>query len=172
MRVWMATAAVACATATPLLCQMERNDEPISYRERESKACGPSDKEVKYAAGTDKTKHPTGEQTPGKVLIYILRSSSYGPLVQTKLAVDGEWKGVNRGHNYFFFTLQPGLHFFCSQAENRSVLVLTVEAGKTYYIQQEIRYFPMKPRNQLAILDDAEGQNELAKTHPSTWTVK
>ncbi|MBZ5684784.1 MAG: hypothetical protein LAP86_07095 [Acidobacteriia bacterium] len=49
----------------------------------------------------------------------------------TKLAVDGDWKGVNRGNNYFYFTLEPGEHYFCSAAENHSVLTLKVEAGKT-----------------------------------------
>jgi hypothetical protein len=172
MRVLPGTLMLVCATAAPLLCQIENNDEPVSFSQRESKACGPKAKEVKYAAETDKTKHPTGEPTADKALIYILRSSFFGPLIQTKLAVDGEWKGVNRAHNYFFFALQPGLHYFCSQAENRSVLVLTAEAGKTYYIEQEMRYFPIKPRNELAILDDAEGRNELAAAHPSTWKIK
>jgi hypothetical protein len=168
----MATLMVACVTSTPLLCQIELTDEPVSYQERESRGCGPSGKEVNYSASTDKTKHPTGEQTSDKALIYILRSSALYPLVQTKLAVDGEWKGVNRGHNYFFFTVKPGLHYFCSEAENRNVLVMTAEAGKTYYIEQGLRYFPMKPRNQLAILEDAEGQSELAAAHPSKWKVK
>jgi hypothetical protein len=163
---------LACATTTPLLGQTDKDYGPVSFQERELKACGPKDKEVKYAAGTDKMNHPAGEQTAGKALIYILRSGSWGAAVQTKLAVDGEWKGANRAHNYFFFTLQPGLHYFCSQAENRSVLVLTAEAGKTYYIEQEIHYFPLKPRNDLAIIDDTEGQNELAGAHPSTWKVK
>jgi hypothetical protein len=172
MRLLMATLIVACATAAPLLSQIENNDEPVSFAQRESKACGPKAKEVKYAADTDKTKHPTGEQAADRALIYILRSSFYGPLIQTKLAVDGEWKGVNRAHNYFFFTVQPGLHYFCSEAENRSVLVLTAEAGKTYYIEQEVRYFPIKPRTELAILDDAAGRSELAEAHPSTWKVK
>jgi hypothetical protein len=32
----------------------------------------------------------------------------------------------------------PGQHHLCSQAENRSVLTLKVEAGKTYFLQQHI----------------------------------
>src|SRR5579863_5610331 len=172
MRLSMVALMVACATAAPLLCQNENNDEPVSFSERESKACGPKTKEVKYTAETDKTKHPTGEQSAATALIYILRSSFYGPLIQTKLAVDGEWKGVNRAHNYFFFALQPGLHYFCSEAENRSVLVLTAEAGKTYYIEQEVRYFPIKPRTELAILDDDASRSELVAAHPSVWKIK
>lgn len=163
---------LACILSTPLLCQKENDEEFVTFEQREMRACGPKEKEVNYSAETDKREHPTGEQRPGMALIYVLRSSAWGRAVQAKLAVDREWKGVNHGKNYFFFTVQPGLHYFCSQAENRAVLVMTVEAGKTYYIEQEIRYFPIKPRNELAIIEDADGLKELAALHLSTWKVK
>jgi hypothetical protein len=172
MRITAATLILACMTATPIFCQTEKDMEPATSKERELKACGTKDKEVNYVADTDKKSHPTGEATADKALIYVMRTSMMGNKVQTKLAVDGEWKGVNRGHNYFFFTLPPGLHYFCDQAENRSVLALTVEAGKTYYLQQGIRMGVMKARNELSVMDDAEGQKKLASLHPSTWEVK
>jgi hypothetical protein len=160
-----------CAMVIPAFCQKDQEPEPDSWQARELKACGAKDKEVNYAADTDETKHPTGEPTAGKALIYILRPSRMKSGVQTKLAVDGEWKGVNRGRNYFFFTLEPGLHYFCSQAKNRSVLVLTVEADKTYYIEQEMRFSMRKPRNDLAVIGDADAKTYLANSYPSTWTV-
>jgi hypothetical protein len=86
--------------------------------------------------------------------------------------VDGEWKGVNRGDNYFFFSLTPGKHYFCSRAENRSVLVLQVEAGKTYYLQQEIRMGLMKARNNLAVINEDKAKEKLPKLNLSTWEVK
>jgi hypothetical protein len=88
---------------------------------------------------TDKTQHPTPEPPPDKALIYVLRPTMMGNKLQTKLSVDQRWVGVNRGNNYFFFTFDPGEHYFCSTAENRSVLALKVEAGKTYYLQQHVR---------------------------------
>ena len=172
MRITVATLILACVTATPIFCQTEKDTEPATSKEREMQACGTKEKEVKYVADTDKKSHPTGEQAADKSLIYVLRPTMMGNKIQTKLAVDGEWKGVNRGNNYFFFTLPPGMHYFCSQAENRSVLVLTVEAGKTYYLQQGIRMGVMKARNELSVMDDAQGQKKLASLHPSTWEVK
>ena len=50
--------------------------------------------------------------------------------------------------------------------------MLTVEAGKTYYLQQGIRMGVMKARNELSVMDDAEGQKKLVSSHPSTWEVK
>ncbi len=172
MRYSIAILMLICAMAIPAFCQKDQEPEPDSSSARELKACGAKDKEVKYVADTDKKTHPTGTPAADTALIYVIRSTMFGNKVQTKLAVDGEWKGVNRGNNYFFFTLKPGEHYFCSQAENRSVLVLTVEAGKTYYLAQTIHMGAWKARTDLVALGDDDGQKELAKAHPSTWEVK
>jgi len=70
--------------------------------------------------------------------------------------------------------VKPGEHYFCSLAGNRSVLVLTVEAGKTYYLAQTM--YPGKhsklPSTDLKVMGDDDGQKELAEAHPSTWQVK
>lgn len=136
------------------------------------KACGPKEKEVNYVADTDKSKHPTPEPPAGKAMIYVIRPTMMGNKIQTKLAVDGEWKGVNRGNNYFSFPLDPGEHYVCSKAENRSVVTIKVEAGKTYFLQQHIRMGMMKARNSVDLIKEEEGKSKLEKLHPSTWEVK
>lgn len=155
----------------PAFCQAQQGDEKSSSQSDELKACG-SGGEVNYVADTDKTKHPMGEQSADKALIYVFRPTMLGNKIQTKLAVDGEWKGVNRGNNYFFFLLAPGTHYFCSRAENHSVLVLKVEAGKTYYLQQEIRMGMLKARNELATVEEEKAKEKLAKLNPSTWEIR
>lgn len=164
-------------SAGQLAAQKEaEKDEPkteadkAKQKELEQKACGPED--VKHSAKTDKTQHPTPEAPPDKALIYVIRPTMGGNKVQTKLGVDGKWMGVNRGDNYFFFTLEPGEHYFCSQAENRSVMALTVEASKTYYLQQKIRMGWMKAGNNLVLLNEAEGKEGLAKCHLSISEAK
>jgi len=154
--------------ALPILAAAQKDESQLpTAAELELKACGPKEKEPNYYTETDKSQHPTGTPAADTVLIYIIRSTRLGMLVQTKLAVDGEWKGVNKAANYFFFTLPPGEHYFCSsgKAGGRRTLVITLEAGKTYYISQN-------PRNDLGVLDDAEGQKELAGARLNTWKVK
>ncbi len=167
--VLLAIAALAIS-AGHLAAQKEAEKDEAKQKELEQKACGPEG--VKHSAETDKKQHPTPEAPPDKALIYIIRPTMGGNKVQTKLGVDGQWMGVNRGDNYFFFTLAPGEHYFCSQAENRSVMALTVEAGKTYYLQQKIRMGWMKAGNNLALLNEAEGKEGLAKCHLSISEVK
>lgn len=127
----------------------------------EALACGPV--EAHYSAKTEKAPQTLPEQPPDKALIYVIRPTHYGGTVQTKLGVDGKWVGVNRMMTYFYFTLEPGPHYFCSQAENRSLLSLVVEPGKTYYLQQKIRMGMFKAQNDLQLLDEQEGKRALAK---------
>lgn len=174
MRFSIAILMLVCAMVIPAVCQKEP-EEPDSYQARELKACGAKDKEVKYVADTDKNTHPTGEQPADKALIYVLRQNyKWLRNFPFPLAVDGEWKGVNRHESYFFFTLEPGLHYFCSKGmrENRGVLVLTVEAGKTYYIEQEDQLTRRALASELSVMSETDGKSLLAKTHPSTWKVK
>jgi hypothetical protein len=144
--------------------------EALKKEEIEKKACPATD--VKFSTDTDKTKHPLPEPSPGKAMVYVVRPTMYGNKIQSKLAVDGSWVGANRGHNYFFFELEPGEHYFCSKAENKSVLALKVEAGRTYFVEQKIKMGFMKARNKLALLSDVEGREKLAKCHPSSWQEK
>lgn len=145
-------------------------DDKARKEEIERKACPKVD--VKFSADTDKKQHPTPEAPPDKALVYVLRPTRYGGKIQSKLAIDGQWVGLNRGKNYFFVTLDPGEHYFCSKAENRSTMALKVQAGKTYYVEQKIRMGIMKARNKLAMMTEEQGKAKLPKCHPSSWKEK
>jgi len=163
---------VVLSFVLPALTDDKEGSEESASKEIELKACGPKEKEVNYQADTDKKQHPTPEPPADKAVIYVIRPSMMGNKIQSKLAVDGEWKGTNRGNNYFSFTLDPGEHYFCSLAENHSVLKLDVAAGKTYYLQQHVRMGVMKARNKLETMSEDEGKKKLADAHLSTWQVK
>ena len=158
---------LACAMALPMFCHAQQEE---SSKAIETKACG--DKEVNYSQTTEKNNHTMGVLTADKALIYVLRPTLLGKPTQSKLAVDGEWMGVNRGNSYFFFQVVPGEHYFCSRVENHSAIALTVEAGKTYYLQQEMQPGMMKGRTSLRVMDEAEAQKKLPKLEISTWEVK
>lgn len=131
----------------------------------EGLACGPKD--VHHSVHGDKSGKPP-EQPADKALVFVIRPTHIGAAIQTKLAVDGKWVGVNKANNYFYMVLDPGPHYFCSQAENRSLLSLVVEPGKTYYLQQKIRMGMFKAGNDLALLDEKAGKEGLSKCHLTT----
>ena len=162
---------IALLFALAILAAGQKDEAPLVGKDLELKACGPEAGEVKYAADSDKTQHPAGTTAPDLALIYVIRTFA-ATKVPSRLVVDGEWKGVNKGHNYFFFNLKPGEHYFCYW-EGRRVLVLTVEAGKTYYLAQEAHIsWGSGGGTELELLDENEGQRQVAKAQFSTWTVK
>lgn len=134
------------------------------------KACGT--KEVNYKASTDKKQHPMPDAPADKALIYVLRPTIFGMKIHSKLAVDGEWKGVNRGKTYFFFTVEPGERYFCSESENQDYLKLTVEAGKTYYLQQKVEFGVWKARTNLVVMTEEQGTKKLEDVHLSVFEEK
>ena len=152
---------------TPAEKKLERLKEKSNLK---FNACGP--KGTKFHQITDKDQHPTPDAPEGKAMVYVLRPTRIGFAIQTKLAVDGEWVGVNKGKTYFYFPLDPGKHQLCSKSENRSLLEITVEAGKTYYLQQKIKAGWLKARNKLIMLDPEKGSKKLGQCHLSLFTLK
>lgn len=134
------------------------------------KACGTES--VNYKASTDKKQHPMPEVPADKAMIYVMRTFALGWKIHSKLAVDGKWMGVNRGGTYFFFTLEPGEHYFCSESENQDYLALKVEAGKTYYLKQRAQPGIWKARTDLAVIDEEKAKKELVDVNLSVFTLK
>lgn len=139
-------------------------------KEEKLKACGTE--KVNYKASTDKKQHPTPEAPTDKALIYVLRPTIFGMKINSKLAADGDWKGVNRGKTYFFFTVEPGERYFCSESENQDYLKLNVEAGKTYYLQQKVEFGMWKARTNLVVMNEEEGKKKLKDVNLSVFEKK
>jgi hypothetical protein len=106
---------------------------------------------------------PAAEAEPGKALVYVMRPAKMGSAVKSWFFCDDEVLGVNKGDSCFAAQVDPGEHTFWSMSENVDTVVLSVEAGTTYYIQQRVKMGAMKARTQLNVLTDAEGPTILAK---------
>lgn len=155
-----------------VLCSIQvfSQDTEEAKKEMKLRACGTN--EVNYKADTDKKQHPTPDAPADKALIYVMRTTMLGYKIHSKLAVDGEWKGVNRGKTYFFFTLEPGEHYFCSESENQDYLKLDVEAGKTYYLQQQVEPGLWKARTNLVVMTEEKGKKKLEDVNLSVFEEK
>ena len=163
---------LACVIALPAFCQTDSDTYPDSRQARELQACGAPDKEVHYTVDTDKVTPPVTVQPGNKALFYIFRPRHGMTSFPDKIAVDGEWKGANLPGTFFTLTLEPGLHYFCSSAKSRSLLIMTVEAGKTYYLEQQVIFKPHSPVHNLYLLRKADAKPMLAQTTPSTWKIE
>lgn len=148
----------------------ETRSDKEKKQELRAKACGTES--VNYTAQTDKKNHPTPDAPADKAMIYILRPTIIGYKIKSKLAVDGVWTGVNRGRTYFYFTLDPGEHYFCSESENQDYLALKVEAGKTYFLQQKVEAGVWKARTNLVVMSETEGRKKLEDVNLSVFERK
>lgn len=75
--------------------------------------------------------------TEGKSLVYFVRSSSMGFLINFKY-FDGEKYLGKFNHGYYLvYECEPGKHLFWSKSENIDYLEAELDAGKTYIVDSE-----------------------------------
>lgn len=96
-------------------------------------------------------------------LVYIVRPAGMGRLIKFKVECNGIEIGYTKGKNFIYAILAPGVHKIVSHAENAAELIIKVEAGKTYFIEQNPKMGFGKARNSLNLLDEDIGRKKLAK---------
>jgi len=61
--------------------------------------------------------------------------------------------GATAANTYFRWEVTPGQHILVSETENRAPLVVDAEAGRIYYVWQEINAGLFQPRSELHAVD-------------------
>ncbi|MBD3627905.1 hypothetical protein [Cyclobacterium sp.] len=102
----------------------------------------------------------------GKSLVYFVRSSGTGALINFKY-FDGEnYLGKFRGRNYFMYECDPGEHVFWVTSENRAFVEASLMPDKVYFI--EVRPTPGALKAAVRLIpidgDDARSKKRLGKT--------
>lgn len=99
----------------------------------------------------------------GKALIYFIRPSAVGSVVNMKITCDGRHIGSTTGKRYIYALVEPGKREFVSHAENKDELPLVTEAGQTYFIEQKAKMGIVMARTRLERISEEEGRQKLAK---------
>lgn len=99
----------------------------------------------------------------GKANIYLYRNESMGGAVKMDVALDGKPMGQTAAQTYFMFEVTPGKHTITSKAENEVMQEVIAEAGKNYFIWQEVKMGVMYARNKLNVVDEATGRAGVAE---------
>jgi hypothetical protein len=93
-----------------------------------------------------------------KANIYVYRHESFGFAFPMTVALDGRTAGKTVGQTYVRWEVSPGLHEIISYAEDVSAVKLTAEAGRTYYVWQEVKIGLWKARSLLHHVDEDTGR--------------
>ena len=94
----------------------------------------------------------------GKSNIYLYRNELFGGAIPMTVALDGKVAGQTGPQTYFMWEVDPGPHEVASHAENIITLKLNTEAGKAYYIWQEVKMGLWMARSQLHQVDEETGR--------------
>jgi hypothetical protein len=93
-----------------------------------------------------------------KAKIYVYRNETFGAAIKLPVALDGRLVGDTASKTYFLFVVPPGEHKLITKAENDSILPLMVEAGRNYFVWQEIKMGLWAARANLQLVDELTGR--------------
>jgi hypothetical protein len=156
----------------PGLVTVTAFDEKETVIDKDTLTDLPSKHELKI----DEKTRPMPEATAGKALIVVVcpplaaRYTGKGP--QFKLHANDRVIAVNKPGTYSFAALEPGEYLFVAQTENASGFRMTVEAGKEYYLLQNMFAGMWKARTKLSRHSKELVMYELSGAHYANWTRK
>src|SRR5262249_40029419 len=96
----------------------------------------------------------------GKSVIYVYRSETLGTAVKMDVSLDGKPMGQTVSHSFFRFVVHAGHHTVDSQ-NGTSKLDLDTEAGKVYYVWQEVKVGFASANSLLHAEDAGKGQADV-----------
>lgn len=70
-----------------------------------------------------------------KAVVYFVRPSSYGLLINFSYFDSTKFIGKFKGPNYIRYECEPGIHLFWARSENKDFIEADVEEGKIYFIE-------------------------------------
>ena len=119
---------------------------------------------VKMADESQDAQAKTFQVVPDKAHIYVYRNESMGAGVKMPVALNGKPVGQTVAKSYLMLSVPAGQQTLVSSAENDSELKLTTEAGKNYFVWQEVKVGFIKARNSLQVVDDKTGRAGVAES--------
>jgi hypothetical protein len=94
-----------------------------------------------------------------KSTIYIYRNEMFGAAIQMDVLVNNKPLGKTGPKTYFSLTVPPGKYSIISKSESDSILNLEVEAGKNYFVWQEVKMGVLFARSLLQFVDESKGKS-------------
>jgi Protein of unknown function (DUF2846) len=115
------------------------------------------------------TQYKAFSASPDKATLYVYRSESLGGAIKMPILLDNKLLGDTGPKTYHYKQIDPGTHKLVSKTENDAELDLNAEAGKIYYVWQEVKMGMWAARSKLQLVDEKIGQAgvnqcKLAKT--------
>lgn len=118
-------------------------------------------KSVIFRSVSDDTKAKTFTVAPGKSAIYVVRPESIGNL-PLAVVLDDKLTARTGPCSYLLWEVAPGGHQILAYGENISQLALKTEAGKAYFVRQDVAGGLWSPRTLLMAVDEPTGRKAVS----------
>jgi hypothetical protein len=89
--------------------------------------------------------------------VYIYRNETLGAALSLKVTVNGKLVGTTGPKSFLKISLPAGKYSFASQGDE-SILEVTIDSGKQYYIWQEIKMGLVSGGSKLRLVDEKKGR--------------
>src|SRR6266850_657853 len=99
---------------------------------------GPALASDNYVIHQDVRIDDTRRPSPGKALIYFVRTQNLGGAISVQLVADRKPLGWTRRKTFIAYECDPGKHEFASVSEGGALLDAEVLPGMIYYVQVAI----------------------------------
>lgn len=98
--------------------------------------------------------------SPDHANVYVYRNQRLGAAIKMSIIVDNRQVGLTMGKTYLLLRLKPGQHTIRSQEQFTTLLTLEVEAGKNYFVWQEVTHTfgSFVYHSQLHMVDETTGR--------------
>jgi hypothetical protein len=113
---------------------------------------------VPMASVDEDAKAKTFQVQPGKANIYLFRDEVFGAAVGVPVALNGKVAGKTGSKTYFLWEVNPGDYDVMSLGENTSTVKVRAQAGRSYYVWQEIKMGLFGARTELQEVDEQRGK--------------
>ena len=118
---------------------------------------------IPMASMDEDTKAKSFLVRPDKSNIYVYRNESFGAAIPMTVALDGKVAGRTMSRTYLIWEVDPGPHEVSSIAEDTSTVTLNTEAGKAYFVWQEVKLGLWTARSQLQQVNEETGRKGVAE---------
>jgi hypothetical protein len=81
---------------------------------------------------------PRIEGTPGKAVVYLVRTRPDTSYLAAPVELDGRMIGTDYAGTYFRLELTPGRHRLSGYAQDSGAITLDVQADRIYFVQHSV----------------------------------
>lgn len=118
-------------------------------------------KNIAYRGAGDDAQAKSFAVAAGKSVIYVVRSDSVRN-IPLAVVLDDRLTARTGPCSYLHWEVDPGAHQILAYGENISQLALRTEAGRAYFVRQEVAGGLWLPRTLLVAMDDAAGRKAVS----------